>query len=350
MLYNKDNTNNDIALKVKFTFLSKFIDSLLSAFSLPPDIAHCVSGVCSHEHEISMFHDKIISSTIEAMHANISKSSDAKKRKVVPGWDREIENARNKSLLWHFIWKQSERPVSAHIYSIMKKCRSHYHYLLRSLRAVRRNTFNTTISVDGHIGGKHIANHFKQRFKTLFNNVGTSDNKLSKLQTSINNKVSIECNSQPHVDDNDISHCHIVSKYDVRKAISNLKSEKIDEQGTFFPNNFLYGTDLLHCHLSMLFTSMINHGYAPPEFLHSSMIPLPKGARADLSNTDMYRSITISSLLSKIFDNVVIERQQDFLSTSNYQFGFKAKSSTVLCTTMVNETIQYYIENGGQTV
>ena len=80
------------------------------------------------------------------------------------------------------------------------------------------------------------------------------------------------------------------------------------------------------------------------------MIPLPKGARADLSNSDMYRSITISSLLSKILDNIVIERQQDFLSTSNYQFGFKAKSSTVLCTTTVNETIQYYIENRGQVV
>ena len=77
----------------------------------------------------------------------------------------------------------------------------------------------------------------------------------------------------------------------------------------------MYGTDLLHCHLFILFTSMINHGYAPPEFLHFSMIPLPKGARAVLSNSDMYmyRSIAISSLLSKMFDNVVIERQQDFL-------------------------------------
>ena len=58
---------------------------------------------------------------------------------------------------------------------------------------------------------------------------------------------------------------------------------------------------------------MINQGYVPPKFLHFSMIPLPKGARAVLSNSDMYRSIAISSLLSKIFDNVVIERQQDFL-------------------------------------
>ena len=74
------------------------------------------------------------------------------------------------------------------------------------------------------------------------------------------------------------------------------------------------------------------------------MLPLPKGARAVLSNSDMYRIIAKNSLLCQILDNVIIERQQDFLSTLNYQFGFKAKSSTVLCTTMVNETIQYYTE------
>ena len=195
----------------------------------------------------------------------------------------------------------------------MKKCRSHYYYLLRSLkkkkkkkvkmaisknvlknnnywktlRAVRKNKFNTTGSVDGHVGRKHIANHFKQKFNKLFNSVRTSDIKLSNLQKSISNKVSTDCNSQPHVDDKDTSHCHIVSKHDVRKAISKLKTDKIDEQGKCFSNNFIYGTDLLHRHLSVLFTSMINHGYAPAEFLKSSMLPLPKGARADLSNSDM---------------------------------------------------------------
>ena len=153
-----------------------------------------------------------------------------------------------------------------------------------------------------HVGSKHITNHFKQKFNKLFNSVRTSDIKLSNLQKSISNKVSTDCNSQPHI------HCHIVSKHDVRKAINKLKTDKIDEQGKCFSNNFIYGTDLLHRHLSILFTSMINHGYAPAEFKKSSMLPLPKGARADLSNSDMYRSIAISSLLSKILDNVIIER------------------------------------------
>ena len=33
----------------------------------------------------------------------------------------------------------------------------------KTLRAVRKNKFNTTGSVDGHVGSKHIANHFKQK-------------------------------------------------------------------------------------------------------------------------------------------------------------------------------------------
>ena len=41
---------------------------------------------------------------------------------------------------------------------------------------------------------------------------------------------------------------------------------------------------------------------------------------------------------------------QDYLKTSDYEFGFKSKSSMVLCSTIVNETIQYYIENGGKRI
>ena len=36
--------------------------------------------------------------------------------------------------------------------------------------------------------------------------------------------------------------------------------------------------------------------------------------------------------------------------TSDHQFGFKPNSSTVLCTTMLVETVQYYDENGRQPV
>ena len=103
-------------------------------------------------------------------------------------------------------------------------------------------------------------------------------------------------------------------------------------------------------YLSFLFNSMINHGYAPATFLQSNMVPIPKGARANVTDSNMYRSIIISSTMSKILDNVIIEQQQSSLATSSYQFGFKSKASTALCTTMMVETIQYYLERGDNSV
>ena len=78
------------------------------------------------------------------------------------------------------------------------------------------------------------------------------------------------------------------------------------------------------------------------------MIPIPKGGKVCSTNADLYRSIAISSILSKILDYIIIDQQADSLATSDYQFGFKSNSSTMLCSTMLIETIQYYDENRRQ--
>ena len=95
---------------------------------------------------------------------------------------------------------------------------------------------------------------------------------------------------------------------------------------------------------------MIYHGFAPQAFICANIIPIPKGSKASLTSSDKYRSIAISSVIGKILDHVIIDRLSDCLKTSDYQFGFKSNSSTVLCSTMVNETIQYYIEKGGKRI
>ena len=81
-----------------------------------------------------------------------------------------------------------------------------------------------------------------------------------------------------------------------------------------------------------------------------SIIPIPIGSKASLTSSDKYRSIAISSVIDKILDHAIIDRLSDCLKTSDYQFGFKSKSSTVSCSTMVNEAIQYYIEKAGKRI
>jgi hypothetical protein len=77
----------------------------------------------------------------------------------------------------------------------------------------------------------------------------------------------------------------------------------------------------------------------------SLLRPIPKNRKKSLNDSSNYRSIAISSILLKIFDKVVLATHSQVLSTSNLQFGFKAKHSTTQCTFVLNEIIDYYMRN-----
>ena len=47
----------------------------------------------------------------------------------VPGWNDEVRQAKDQSLFWHWIWLESGRPNTGHVYAIMKRTR---HYTLES--------------------------------------------------------------------------------------------------------------------------------------------------------------------------------------------------------------------------
>ena len=93
-------------------------------------------------------------------------------------------------------------------------------------------------------------------------------------------------------------------------AVKKLKSDKFDVEGRVLSNNYIHGTDHLFMYLSFLFSFMINHGYAPATFLQSNMVPTPKVARANVRDSNMYRSIVISLITSKILGNIIIETIQ----------------------------------------
>ena len=50
---------------------------------------------------------------------------------------------------------------------------------------------------------------------------------------------------------------------------------------------------------------MLFNSCALPDFIISSIIPIPKGARVALNDSEKYRSIAIGSLLSEILDHHV---------------------------------------------
>ena len=65
----------------------------------------------SHMPEITTFHDNTVSALNESMLAHISSvENNNKTPPTIPGWDAEMDYAREESLYWHNIWIQCDRP------------------------------------------------------------------------------------------------------------------------------------------------------------------------------------------------------------------------------------------------
>ena len=76
------------------------------------------------------------------------------------------------------------------------------------------------------------------------------------------------------------------------------------------------------------------------------MVLLIKNKSGNNCDSNNYRATAISSLLGKSFDTVLLKLQQATLFTDSLQFGFKFNSFTVICTSLLRDTIEYYNENG----
>ena len=93
----------------------------------------------------------------------------------------------------------------------------------------------------------------------------------------------------------------------IDKCLTSLKKNKSDGNKGFNSNHLIYGPPRLKILLSILFNSMLGHGYYPTELLKSYIISIPKDRTASLSNSDNYRGISLFNSICKMYDYVIIE-------------------------------------------
>jgi hypothetical protein len=123
-----------------------------------------------------------------------------------------------------------------------------------------------------------------------------------------------------------------VTVNDVSSAIYKLNSGKSDGNGGLCTDHFKNSCGDLHVYLSFLFSSMLLHD--------------AKGKNINLTDSNNYRGIALSSIFGKIFDLIFLSKHTEVLCTSDLQFGFKSKRSTNQCSMVLKEAIAYYVQHG----
>jgi len=74
--------------------------------------------------------------------------------------------------------------------------------------------------------------------------------------------------------------------------------------------------------LCSLFNNMMTMGNVPELFCSGLIIPVPKNKRGDLTDSSNFRGITLSPVISKVFEMCLMEVYSDYLYSHDLQFGF----------------------------
>ena len=141
-------------------------------------------------------------------------------------------------------------------------------------------------------------------------------------------------------------HSYSISLQTVLDAAFSMNKGKSCDEEKISAEHFVFGPLCLFDRLQSLFNSMLLHAFVPNQFRFGTIIPLVKDRLGDLGDMNNYRGITIAPIISKIFEHVLRIVFTDYLTTSDYQFGFKRKSSTSHAIYCLKETINYYTDNG----
>jgi hypothetical protein len=133
----------------------------------------------------------------------------------------------------------------------------------------------------------------------------------------------------------------------VDKIISELQRGKAAGLDTLTAEHLQHSHPIVRCILAKLFNLMIKAGCVPISFGCSYTVPLIKvDSKAKALTCNDFRGISISPVISKIFEHCILQRYKRFLCTSDNQFGFKPGLGCTHAINTVRCIVNHHIKSG----
>ena len=281
-------------------------------------------------------------------------------------WDEELSSLKAASVKADRLWKASRRPRSGPIFDERQATRLRYRQCLREHQRgavemytndlheallhkdgpkfwkVWRSKFNILSKcnqVDGCVDNSTIAQKFLDHFASICTSVNEVHSQTLKqdFMNLKNNTVGTPLGDE----------CLFDAEL-VGGIIGRLTRGKAAGLDGITAEHLQCCHPVLPCLLAKLFNLMFEYCYIPRSFGYSYIVPIPKPK--DFHNkaltTDDFRGIAISSMLSKVYESCIYDRFQDFLGSSDNQFGFKKGSGCSHAIYSLRTVVNHFVEGG----
>jgi hypothetical protein len=192
--------------------------------------------------------------------------------------------------------------------------------------------------VDGLVNGSEIADKFARHFEANC----TPFNMDKNVEFEAEYKALRAAYCGDSVEDCQWCDVELVDK--PLKEMKNGKAAGLDELSC---EHLKFAHPIVISILSKLFNLFISSGHIPSRFGVSYTVPIPKcDGRSRALTVDDFRGISISPVISKLFEMVILDRFRMYFHTSDHQFGFKKHLSCTNAIYCVRNVIEHFVTNG----
>ena len=284
-------------------------------------------------------------------------------------FDQELKMLKENSVATHRDWVAQGRPRQGYYFDLNKSAKYKYKSKLKEVKTDDRRSISNALhdallaknqssfwkmwkskfpskrntiphSIDGDTDHTVIANKFAKTFEFCCQN--KSDEECNKFKQLYADKIF-----NYYGDNFDKNNLLNVEKLD--KVISELKRGKAASLDGLTAEHVINSHPVIVLLLVRLYNLMLCCSYVPDAFGVGLCVPLPKANNDKLNSVDGYRAITVSPILSKIFEIGIAENLDKYFKTSDMQFGFKKKLSCSHAIYSVRTAVEYFV-NRGSTV
>lgn len=282
-------------------------------------------------------------------------------------WDQELKELKEKCINSNNLWIAAGRPRCGHLFDTKMKDKREYKKTVNRKKIDSKNYFTNDLheallSKDNSRFWKTWKNSFSDRKSSVSPTInGISDPSL--VTEMFGKYFSGICFPNPIKDEtsknifNEEFHDYVGDCIDVNsefsvELIDNIISEMSKGKAAGIDN--LTIEHVQHAHpiivtiLKRLFSSIIHYSIVPDLFGQGLTVPLIKENDNNSNNktVDQFRAITISPVISKIFEHCILRNYSDYFITNPSQFGFKKQLGCRHVIYCVKQVVDYFTRAG----
>lgn len=281
-------------------------------------------------------------------------------------WNEDLKNLKSRAMQSHNIWEVAGKPKHGPLFDIKTKDKLSYKQQIRHAKdsedkCISNSLHETLLSKSTGAFWKTWNSKINKRFSAKIEVVeGGSDLEIS---TKFADFFQQACTPNSEQFDSDMKERFKVlfnnyvgdvmspEQLNISAEAVSLAVMKVNE-GKAPGLDGLMIEHVLHCHpiiytlLAQLFNIVIASGHVPSDFGRGIIIPLPKEDKIRGSHKiDTFRGITLSPILSKVFEHCLMELLCIYLYTDDHQFGFKANTGCSHALYTVRLVVDYFVQN-----